>query len=127
MTNLLETKTVTFREIIGNGKKYAVPLYQRDYSWKEEQWEDLWLDIDNLKDKTDIHYMGSIVLKSEENKTFTVIDGQQRFITLSIIILAALKNIQNFIDKKINPENNIQRKEILMNTFLGSKHLIIKN
>ena len=37
MTNLFETKTVTFREIIGNGKKYAVPLYQRDYSWKEEQ------------------------------------------------------------------------------------------
>lgn len=124
MTNLLETKTVTFREIIGNGKKYAVPLYQRDYSWKEEQWEDLWLDIDSLKDKTDIHYMGSIVLKSEENKTFTIIDGQQRFITLSIIILAALKNIQNFIDKKINPENNIQRKEILMNTFLGSKDAV---
>ena len=97
MTNLLETKTVTFREIIGNGKKYVVPLYQRDYSWKEEQWEDLWLDIDNLKGKTDVHYMGSVVLKSEENKTFTVIDGQQRFITLSIIILAALKNIQKFI------------------------------
>ena len=124
MTNLLETKTVTFREIIGNGKKYAVPLYQRDYSWKEEQWEDLWLDIDNLKDKSDVHYMGSVVLKSEENKTFTVIDGQQRFITLSIIILAALKNIQNFIDKKINPENNKQRKEILMNTFLGSKDAV---
>ena len=41
--------------------------------------------------------MGSVVLKSEENKTFTIIDGQQRFITLSIIILAALKNIQKFI------------------------------
>ena len=72
--NLLETKTVTFREIIGNGKKYSVPLYQRDYSWQEEQWEDLWLDIDGLKEKTDMHYLGSVVLKNESEKVFTIID-----------------------------------------------------
>ncbi|TAG50732.1 MAG: DUF262 domain-containing protein [Cytophagales bacterium] len=43
--NLLDTKTVNSNEVLGNGKKYIVPLYQRDYSWKEDNWEDLWADI----------------------------------------------------------------------------------
>ena len=71
-----------------------------------------------------MHYLGSVVLKNESEKVFTIIDGQQRFITISIIILAALKIIQNFIDKNSERENNIQRKEILMNTFLGSKDAV---
>ena len=44
-SNLLKTQDVTFLDLIGNGKKYHVPLFQRDYAWEEEQWEDLWNDI----------------------------------------------------------------------------------
>ena len=44
-SNLLDTKTVNSNEVLGNGKKYFVPIYQRDYSWKEDNWEDLWADI----------------------------------------------------------------------------------
>ena len=40
--NLLNTGKSTFLELIGNGRLYTVPPYQRDYSWTEEQWEDLW-------------------------------------------------------------------------------------
>lgn len=47
-SNLLKTTDVTFQELIGNGKKYRAPLFQRDYSWEEEQWEDLWNDINEL-------------------------------------------------------------------------------
>ena len=43
-SNLLDTKTFSFNEIIGNGKIYKVPPYQRDYSWDEDNWEDLWTD-----------------------------------------------------------------------------------
>jgi hypothetical protein len=39
--NILNTRTINL-ELIGNGKGYRVPPYQRDYSWSEEQWEDLW-------------------------------------------------------------------------------------
>ena len=34
--NLLNTNTVNYLELIGNGKAYRVPPYQRDYSWEEE-------------------------------------------------------------------------------------------
>ena len=44
-SNLLDTKTVSFNDIIGNGKIYKVPDFQRDYSWDEDHWEDLWNDI----------------------------------------------------------------------------------
>jgi len=45
VNNLLDTSTVSLSDIIGNGKTYSVPPYQRDYSWKKDQWEDLWNDI----------------------------------------------------------------------------------
>jgi uncharacterized protein with ParB-like and HNH nuclease domain len=36
----------------------------RDYSWDQEQWEDLWEDIENLQEEE--HYMGYIVLQRNE-------------------------------------------------------------
>jgi len=46
VSNLLDTSTVSLSDVIGNGKTYEVPPYQRDYSWKKDQWEDLWNDIE---------------------------------------------------------------------------------
>ena len=33
----LDTNTITLGELLGNGKQYFVPAFQRDYSWNEEQ------------------------------------------------------------------------------------------
>ncbi len=33
--NLLETRTTNFGDLIGNGKIYRVPSFQRDYAWQE--------------------------------------------------------------------------------------------
>ena len=41
-TSVLNTTTVNYLELIGNGKSHRVPPYQRDYAWTEEEWEDLW-------------------------------------------------------------------------------------
>jgi len=49
----LETATVDFLDLIGNGKQYSVPAYQRDYSWDEEHWDDLWSDIVAMADAAD--------------------------------------------------------------------------
>lgn len=118
-TNLLEAKTITYRDIIGNGKKYIIPLYQRNYSWREEHWEELWLDIKRIvkTENKEIHYMGSIVIQpSDEDKTFIVIDGQQRLVTISILILACLQIVRGF-----NTEDDKEREKIIRDTFLGNK------
>ena len=101
VSNLLDTSTVSLSDVIGNGKTYIVPPYQRDYSWKKDQWEDLWNDIMNVYETQNVHYMGSIVLQDMGDKKYHVIDGQQRFSTLTIIVLATIRKLENLISKEI--------------------------
>jgi uncharacterized protein with ParB-like and HNH nuclease domain len=121
VNNLLDTSTVSLSDIIGNGKVYKVPSYQRDYSWKQDHWEDLWADILTVLNGDSIHYMGSIVLQNKGDKKYSVIDGQQRLSTLTLIVLATIKTIQNLIDKNIDKDNNIERVSLLTKKFLGDK------
>jgi len=112
-----------YREMIANGVKYSVPRFQRDYAWNLEQWEDLWSDIETLNDEH-YHYMGYIVLQDKGEHTFEIIDGQQRLVTLSLIVLAALKHIQSFIDQGIDVSDNEDRLELLRDRFVGAKNSI---
>ena len=118
-----KTENNSLRKLLGNGLFYKIPRFQRDYSWTLEQWEDLWTDILNtIKDPSqedDSHYMGYLVLQSTDDKTFEVIDGQQRLTTLTLIILAVIKNLQRFIDEKNEPEQNIQRINQIRQTYIG--------
>jgi uncharacterized protein with ParB-like and HNH nuclease domain len=121
VNNLLDTSTVSLSDIIGNGKIYKVPSYQRDYSWKWDHWEDLWADIQTILNGESVHYMGSIVLQNKGEKNYSVIDGQQRLATLTLIVLATIKTIQNLVDKNIEKENNEERIKLLSKKFLGDK------
>ncbi len=115
------TTNQTWRQLMGNGLIYQVPRFQRDYSWGQDEWEDLWVDIQALfsEDAEPGHYMGYIVLQSADSKHFDIIDGQQRLTTLSILVLAVLKHLRNLIDEGIDPENNKKREEQLRNNFIG--------
>ena len=119
--HLLETKIVTFGEMIGNGKIYRIPLYQRDYSWEKEQWEELWDDIIQIMQQPHVHYMGAIMLQNRDGSVYTVIDGQQRIATLSILTIAVIQCLIDLIKHGHDEENNIERKEILIRKFLGDK------
>ena len=84
MKGIQDTSSMTYRQLMGNGLRYEIPKFQRDYSWDTEQWDDLWQDINYLTTKEEIeHYMGYLVLQSSDNKNFQVIDGQQRITTFS--------------------------------------------
>jgi hypothetical protein len=115
------TKNDTYRKLMGNGLTYRIPRFQRDYSWSEEEWEDLWMDIlGTIKSGSEpAHYMGYLVLQSENDKVFDVIDGQQRLTALSLIALAVLKNLQRLIDEKKDPERNKQRLDQIRQTYIG--------
>lgn len=123
-SNLLDTRTTSFGDLIGNGKIYRVPSFQRDYSWKEENWEDLWQDILVIHSKPgSSHYMGALVLQNSETseKDFTVIDGQQRLATLSIIAIAVIEKIQNLVERAEHGAANQERQEILKRTYLSDR------
>ena len=122
--NLLDTRTTNYGDLIGNGKTHLVPPYQRDYSWTEENWEDLWQDILSLqKDPNNSHYMGALVLQntSSSDKEFTIIDGQQRLTTLSIISIAVIEKIHQLIEQNQQKIENQDREEILRRTYLSDR------
>ncbi|RCR69505.1 DUF262 domain-containing protein [Larkinella punicea] len=124
ITSLLDTKTLSLNEILGNGKIYRVPAFQRDYSWEQDNWEDLWNDLVTVYQTGNPHYMGSIVLQisgNEDDKEYLVIDGQQRFTTLSLLILSVIRKIKNLADSGVETTNNLERIEILMRDYIGKK------
>lgn len=118
--NLLDTKTASWGELIKNGRTFIIPRFQRDYSWEEEHWDDLWYDLVNLEGE-DFHYMGYLVLQNTPTNEYLVIDGQQRLTTLSIIALAVIQHIEELIEKDKDCKNNEERKKLLMDSFLGYK------
>lgn len=84
----------------GNGK-YKIPIYQRNYAWKELQIRQLIQDIydyakdnvENNENEKKKYYIGTLVVRPDKEKnTFEVIDGQQRLTTLSMLV-AYLNNI----------------------------------
>jgi len=119
--NLLDTKTVNLNEVLGNGKIYRVPQFQRDYSWDQDNWEDLWNDISIVKTSGNPHYMGSVVLQNDGSKEYLIIDGQQRFTTLSILTLAFIDKIQKLANAGIEADANKERVNILMRQYIGQK------
>jgi hypothetical protein len=120
--NPLNTRTITYLELIGNGKAFRVPNYQRDYSWSEEQWEDLWNDLLELRTKPDDrHYMGALVVEGRSDRDFLIIDGQQRMATLSIITLAIIRELHHMADDGSEPDANRERAAELRARFIGEK------
>lgn len=115
------TENRTYRQMLGNGLTYRVPPFQRDYSWGEEEWEDLWTDIQETtaKDGEPAHYMGYLVLQTSDNRTFEVIDGQQRLTTISLIVLAAMRVMKKIISENRNPEDNQRRLDQIRATYIG--------
>ncbi len=86
------------RALLEGQQHYVIPLFQRPYSWRRNEWQTLWNDIIETYrfNPTGGHFLGSIVSKSQPGtpegvSPYIVIDGQQRLTTLSII-LAALRD-----------------------------------
>jgi len=118
---LLNTGTASYNDLIANGRTFSVPPYQRDYSWEREYWEDLWMDILDLP-KEKYHYMGYVVFQEDNTKIKAqlIIDGQQRFTTLSILCLSAIRLLKEWVTYNIDPVNNNIRIEKLTEKFLGN-------
>ncbi|AMF96452.1 DUF262 domain-containing HNH endonuclease family protein [Vibrio harveyi] len=120
----LSTANDNFRTLVGSNVTYSIPPFQRDYSWSEENWEELWFDIMAMysgeEDAESEHYMGYLVLQSVQGAKYKlVIDGQQRITTISIIILSALRHLRSLIEQGLDAENNAQREKVLREAYIG--------
>jgi ribosomal protein L29 len=94
----IDAKARNVRELLG-GKKYAIDYFQREYRWQEKQISELVTDLTSRflsayrpgHGRPDVakyphYFLGSIIVSNEESKT-SVIDGQQRLTSLSILLI----------------------------------------
>lgn len=74
----------------GSDKRFIIPLYQRNYDWKEENCEQLFNDLLNLHESNrKSHFFGSIVSSIQPGtEDRYIIDGQQRITTVSLLLIA---------------------------------------
>src|SRR4051794_34803296 len=65
----------------------AIPDYQREYSWDEDEVQELWSDLSGaINSGVSEYFLGSVVTtKSENSPRQKVIDGQQRLATVSLM------------------------------------------
>jgi uncharacterized protein with ParB-like and HNH nuclease domain len=94
--------------------RYHVPQYQRNFSWTEDEVQQLWNDlVDAIDEDRAEYFLGSIVVHEiREDKLRIVIDGQQRLACLSMI-LSAIRTVYR--------ENSDDRDQEVFGDYLGVK------
>lgn len=81
----------SIRALLEDSTRYLVPMYQRNYAWGEGEITQLLQDVLDYQQKSvsgkgpQIYYIGTLVVFARGDDSFEVIDGQQRFTTLSLL------------------------------------------
>ncbi len=105
----------------GADKRFIIPVYQRNYDWKQSNCQQLLDDlIKVIKHNRNSHFFGSIVCVSKEGgfNKYLIIDGQQRLTTISLLLLAMYK----LIVKKVVIPTNPRLSEKIMESYLIDKY-----
>lgn len=98
----------TLNEFLTRQIKMNIPIYQRKYNWSLDECKQLFEDILSIgKDETrKSYFIGSIVVKKDSEELLdplaevTLIDGQQRITTLTLIY-CVLCNYYKNIDERL--------------------------
>lgn len=109
-------------EIIKLGEVYRlklkIPEYQRPYKWTEKNVNNLIDDVISNKNKSE-YRLGTLVLhqtkQEDDDYIYEIVDGQQRIITIALILFALNKNKEELELLKHNFDNPISQKNIYKN------------
>lgn len=111
--NNMDVHSLRISKVFYNGGdvQYLLPHFQREYAWERENWSILLDDIFNIYDAYEPddppeHFLGAIVVISDGRRSgtipaFKLVDGQQRLITISLI-LCALGRIVEDVDQDLH-------------------------
>lgn len=81
----------------GDDTCLVIPVYQRNYDWKQEHCAQLFDDlVDTVRQNRPNHFFGAIVYKDEGSiGESTIIDGQQRLTTVNLLYLALCRSLED--------------------------------
>ncbi len=122
------------------GTIFSIPVYQRNYTWEEENCEKLLQDIVGISQNKKTHFMGSItyilhLIDDEKSlrqlQEFVIIDGQQRITTIMLLLKAIETKIQNKgIKKEIDNLLNLSEERLRLKPIKSDKEafdLVMQN
>ncbi len=122
------------------GTIFSIPVYQRNYTWEEENCEKLLQDIVSISQNKKTHFMGSItyilhLIDDEKSlrqlQEFVIIDGQQRITTPMLLLKAIETKIQNEeIKKEIDNLLNLSGQRLRLKPIKSDKEafdLVMQN
>lgn len=115
--SIFEVKKEKFIKIFKKDNNFEIPEYQRPFSWEEKQLNDLWDDLSSASKRGYSEYLlGTVYLQEANHNVFKILDGQQRFISMYLLLkslnykclpeLEIGENDNNFFQKLIK-ENEI--------------------
>ncbi len=137
----MEAKQSTVNDFFAlTGTIFSIPVYQRNYTWEEENCEKLLQDIVSISQNKKTHFMGSItyilhLIDDEKSlrklQEFVIIDGQQRITTLMLLLKAIETKIPNEeIKKEIDGLLNFSGQKLRLKPIKSDKEafdLVMQN
>ncbi len=135
--NIMKAQDTSLKTILEGVKQFVIPIYQRQYQWNPDKRkqskmtvEKMWDDIKALKDPDGgaSHFFGSIVTypmisSASQVSRFLVIDGQQRLISVSLL-LAAIRDMSteiNFLESPYSHFIENIRDSYLFNPYIDGE------
>lgn len=115
----MKAKNSNFLEFLSSTEMLEVPVYQRPYSWSLNECQQLWDDLISLAKNNTItnHFLGFLVyINNLDEGNKTVIDGQQRLISISLLLAAINKKAEGTGSKNDTMRARV-RSQYLLNNF----------
>lgn len=128
----MKANEVTLNSFLEQNKtQFVIPVYQRNYDWKDTQCKQLYDDIISTGSSSDhdTHFIGSIVFihdsvyTSSEVKELVIIDGQQRLTTISLLYLALYRYA---VDNDMQAKATELNETFIINKFVASDNSKLK-
>jgi len=103
-------------------QRFFIPKYQREYVWKPKDWEALFND---LEDSPKGHFLGSIICVNNQKDSMAggrleLIDGQQRFTTISLLFCALYERLKTHPSP--DDDFNVELVNLKNRLFIKSTH-----
>lgn len=105
----LDPQNSTFSAIMSRAKTFEISSNRRGYVWREQQLETLWSDIERMQKMKIQHFMGCLIFQDMDGRHFQVIDGQQRLVTLELLIIAVVHHLHAMVKRGEETEKNQYR------------------
>lgn len=136
--DFVDAEPASIEKVLSTYSVFHVPKYQRNYAWRDDRVDQLWVDIlenfddisNNPEHADDYQYLlGSIVLVKSKEKTditsYVIVDGQQRLATLTMLFCASrnimVADAEHDESKRLAINENIPYVENMINNVDSDK------